>query len=74
MIENNHFAILPYSGISLNYANFWRQGPDIVKVHRDKKGRLYKWENTILPDVYVEQTIEDLREGRDGVMEWVLAQ
>ena len=74
MIENNHFATLPYSGISLNYANFWRQGPDIVKVHRDKKGRLYKWENTILPDVYVEQTIEDLREGRDGVMEWVLAQ
>ena len=45
-----------------------------MKVHRDKKGRLYKWENTILPDVYVEQTIEDLREGRDGVMEWVLAQ
>ena len=34
---------------------------------------MYKWENTILPDVYVEQTIEDLREGRDGVMEWVLA-
>ena len=69
------YATLPYSGIYLAYSDFWYRCPDdIVKVHRDKKGRLYKWENTILPDVYVEQTIEDLREGRDGVMEWVLAQ
>ena len=69
------YATLPYSGIYLAYSDFWYRCPDdIVEVHRDKKGRLYKWENTILPDVYVEQTIEDLREGRDGVMEWVLAQ
>lgn len=37
-------------------------------------GKLYEWENTILPDVYVYQDIEDIRQGKDTVMEWVLAQ
>lgn len=44
------------------------------KERYDETGRLYEWENTILPDVYVYQDIEDIRQGRDSVMEWVLAQ
>ena len=28
----------------------------------------------ILPDVYVYQDIEDIRQGLDSVIEWVLAQ
>lgn len=47
---------------------------ELTEEYYGEDGRLYEWEYAILPDVYVEQTIEDLREGRDGVMEWVLAQ
>ncbi len=37
----------------------------------DDEGKLYERENTVLPDVFVEQDIEDLRLGKDSLMEWV---
>lgn len=40
----------------------------------NKDGRLYEWESAILPDVYVYQDVEDVRQGKDSVLEWVLAQ
>lgn len=65
---------LPFSGIKVWFSSKWTYGPPITEVQYDEDGKLYEWENTILPDVYVEHTLEDLQEGRDGVMEWVLAQ
>ena len=46
----------------------------VYEEYYDENGRLYPWENTILPDVYVYQDIEDIRQGKDSVIEWVLAQ
>lgn len=40
----------------------------------DGDGRLCAWETCIQPDVYVHMDIEDLRQGKDSVLEWVLAQ
>ena len=37
-------------------------------------GKLYAWENTLLPDVHVHLDIEDIRQGKDTVLEWALAQ
>lgn len=45
-----------------------------VDAYYDENGRLYPWENTILPDVYVYQDIGDIRQSRDSVLQWVLAQ
>ena len=49
-------------------------GPEIREVQYDENGKWYEWENTILPDVYVSQDIDDIRQGKDSVIEWVLAQ
>ncbi len=47
---------------------------ELTEEYYDEDGKLYPWENTILPDVYVYQDIEDIRQGKDSVIEWVLAQ
>lgn len=39
----------------------------------DENAKLYEWENTVLPDVYIANTIENIRQGRDTALEWVLA-
>ncbi|HIU44541.1 MAG TPA: hypothetical protein IAB67_09615 [Candidatus Ventrousia excrementavium] len=33
-----------------------------------------EWYNTVMPDVYISTDIQDLAEGRDPALEWVLAQ
>lgn len=46
----------------------------VFEEYYDENGKLYEWENTVLPDVYVYQDIEDIRQGKDSVVQWVLAQ
>lgn len=77
-------AILPHSKISVMLSNAWWDSavdmPERVGVspvfdaYYDENGRLYEWESTVLPDVFVYQDIEDIRQGKDSVIEWVLAQ
>ena len=65
--------VLPHSQIHVNFGNYWHQGASSEETY-DENGRLYPWENTILPDVYIYQDIEDIRQGKDSVLEWVLKQ
>ncbi len=78
---------LPYSKIEINAADDWAgweeslgalrefsEAEPIAEEYFDEDGNLYGWECTILPDVYVSQKIEDIRQGRDSVIEWVLRQ
>lgn len=76
-------AVLPHSQISVMLSNaWWDSGKDMPEYgvspafeeHYDENGRLYPWESTILPDAYVYQDIEDIRQGKDSVLQWVLAQ
>lgn len=67
-------SILPNSQIVVQISNSWHDGDPIVEVQYDENGKLYEWESTILPDVFVYQDIEDIRQGKDSVIEWVLAQ
>ena len=76
-------SILPHSQIGVQIADLWwnpaeelaRWGAQpIADEYYNENGRLYPWENTILPDVYIYQDIEDIRQGKDSVLEWVLAQ
>lgn len=55
-----------------------REGPqkgdgDDTAVY-DENDKLYEWEDTVLPDVYIANTIEEIRQGKDAALEWVLAQ
>ena len=74
---------MPHPQIGVQIADLWwnpveelaRWGAQpIADECYNENGRLYPWENTILPDVYVYQDIEDIRQGKDSVLEWVLAQ
>ena len=78
--------VLPHSEISIGIANRWSSLDDhlsrydwsekaaIVEEYYNESGNLYEWENTILPDVFVYQDIEDIRQGKDSVIEWILKQ
>ena len=65
---------LPHSQLSVVVSTGWHEGDNPENTVYNKDRRLYEWENTILPDVYVYQDIEDVRQGKDSVIEWVLAQ
>ena len=65
---------LPNSGMSMWASNYWWEGTPLTEMLYDESGKLYPWENTVLPDVYVYQDIEDIRQGKDSVIEWILAQ
>lgn len=65
---------LPHSQLSVQVSTGWHEGENPENTELNKLHRLYEWENTIMPDVYVYQDIEDLRQGKDSVLEWVLAQ
>lgn len=65
---------LPHSQLSVQVSTGWLEGDNSKNTVLNKMHRLYEWENTILPDVYVYQDIEDIRQGKDSVLEWVLAQ
>lgn len=66
--------VLPLSQLSVPISTGWREGNDFAGAVYDEDGRLYEWENTILPDVYIHQDIEDIRQGKNSVLERVLAQ
>lgn len=66
--------ILPQSQISIQIANGWHEGSPIAENYYNENGSLYEWENTVLPDAFVYQDIEDIRQGKDSVIEWILAQ
>lgn len=65
---------LPQSQISVQVSTGWYDGLPIIDEYYDENGKLYEWENTVLPDVFVYQDIEDIRQGKDSVIEWILAQ
>ena len=67
---------LPHSQLSVAVSTGWGEGdnPESTVYNKKNVNRLYEWENTIMPDVYVHMDVEDVREGRDTVVEWVLAQ
>ena len=76
-------AVLPNSQIKVQISDQWRNGPELLEEmgvafpfeeYYDEDGRLYQWETCIQPDVYVHMDIEDLRQVKDSVLEWVLAQ
>lgn len=73
-------AVLPHSQIIFTISDHLFDPEEVtdwapvVEAHYDEDGKLYPWENTILPDVYVYQDIDDIRQGKDSVLEWVLAQ
>lgn len=64
---------MPSSQISFHISNHFGEYTT-ENTYYDENGKLYEWENTILPDVYVSQTLEDFKEGKDSVIEWVLEQ
>ena len=66
--------VLPRSQISVLIATMWYDGNDFAGAVYDENGRLYEWEDTILPDVYIHPDIEDARQGKTSALEWVLAQ
>lgn len=81
--QENHPTILPHSRIMVKISDRWRDSAELLEEmdiapiyeeYYDEAGRLYPWETCIQPDVYVHQDIERLRQGRDAVLEWVLAQ
>ena len=65
---------LPRSQLEINVANEWVEGTYPERALYDENGKLYAWENTVLPDVFVTQDVEDLRQGRDSVLQWILEQ
>lgn len=76
-------TVLPHSQIMVLISDRWRdsaellEGMGIEMVYEEyygEDGRIYQWETCIQPDVFVHPDIEDLRQGKDTVMEWVLAQ
>ncbi len=72
--ELEYTHTLPCSQLSFSVANYWCEGkyPDMALY--DEEGKLYPWENTVLPDVYVSQDVEDIKAGKDSVIEWILEQ
>lgn len=66
--------VLPRSQISVKVATVWHDGNDFAGAVYDENGRLYEWEDTILPDVYIHPDIEDARQGKTSALEWILAQ
>lgn len=70
--------VLPLSQLSIQVSTKWSDGKElvapIVEEYYDENDRLYEWENTILPDVFVYQDIKDVRQGKDSVLEWVFVQ
>ena len=65
---------LPHSQLSVLVATGWLEGDNPENTVLNRLHRLYEWENTIFPDVFIYQDIENIRQGKDSVLEWVLAQ
>lgn len=63
---------LPNSKIPFRISQGWQDAVTSKDPLYDETGKLYEWENTVLPDVYVSQTIKDIKAGKDSVIEWIL--
>lgn len=64
---------LPFSGIEFQIGNQRGYYPSkTIELRFDENSKLYECENTVLPDVYVSQSIEDAKQGKDSVIEWIL--
>lgn len=83
--REKHVSILPHSQIKFKISDRWRDSTEILEeldvtpIYKDKEyydedGRIYPWETCIQPDVYVHLDIDDIRQGKDTLLEWVLAQ
>lgn len=81
--RENDPTILPHSQIKVQISDIWRDSTELLhemdvapiyEEYYDEDGRIYKWETCIQPDVYVHLDIRDIRQGKDTVIEWVLAQ
>lgn len=70
----NTDIVLPNSQITVQVSGTWHEIEGLMEPVYDDEGKLYEWETTVLPDVFVEQDIEDLRLGKDSAMEWVWKQ
>ncbi len=66
--------VLPQSQLSVSVSTAWYEGDNFAGAVYDEDGRLYEWENTTLPDVYIHQDIKDIRQGKNSALEWILAQ
>lgn len=73
-LDHEMELVLPLSQLSISVATGWYEGNDFAGVVYDENGKLYEWENTILPDVYIHPSIEDARQGKTSALEWILAQ
>ena len=73
-------AVLPNSQITIEISDDWYDPQEFhdwepaAEAYYDEDGKLYPWEYAILPDVYVYQDIEDIRQGKDSVLQWVSVQ
>lgn len=68
---------LNHSQIKCRVSTVWsgpKKGDENDTAVYDENRKLYEWEDTVLPDVYIANTIENIRQGRDAALEWVLAQ
>ncbi len=65
---------LPHSGLECTVSTEWVDGKEPESILYDRDGKLYPWENTVLPDVYLSNTLENARQGRDPVLEWIRKQ
>lgn len=66
--------VLPLSQLPVSLSTGWYEGYNYAGAVYDEDGKLYEWENTVLPDVYIHQDIEDIRQGKNSALEWVLKQ
>lgn len=63
---------LPNSQIPVYIADMWWNGMHSEDYLRNENNFPYEWQNTVLPDVYVSMDVEDFRQGKDSVIEWVM--
>ena len=73
-IDHKKEIVLPHSQISVVVADWRWKGQPNKNIVYDENGKLYEWENTVLPDVFIPLDIEDVRQGKDSALEWVFAQ
>lgn len=73
--------VLPYSELVFNCGHFYYDGEIMYEnalFHSPQFKMINffppEWESTVMPDVYISTNIQDLAEGRDPALEWVLAQ
>ena len=66
--------VLPQSQLAIYLGDIWFEGAHPENEFYDEDGKLYEWENTVLPDVFVRQDIDDIRQNKDSVIRWILEQ